>query len=177
MLQWAFDLEDLESRVVRVWLHGGDTILGDAPSRYPEDREVLRNKTIPCGPANPVIEKISTTPDSPGEQNNMSRFMQAIESADVESIAAKSSRKDKSSFVKGADDTSTAADKSSRRANVTSVVAKSWHPDKSSRATKYNVVEQPILEKVVPTEVPSGTTQAPSGAADGAPLGAYEASS
>ena len=82
LLRWALDLEDLGSRVVRVWLRGEDNILGDAPSRNPEDRDVLHTLRVPGGPVRRVIEQMFTAPSSAEEQAQMDRFLEEIDGKD-----------------------------------------------------------------------------------------------
>lgn len=89
LLRWTLDLEELGSRVVRVWLRGEDNILGDAPSRHPADRDVLKNMKVPGGPIRRVVEQMFTKPDDPHEVQQMTRFLEEIEGADVASTSRK----------------------------------------------------------------------------------------
>ena len=63
-------------------LRGQDNIFGDAPSRHPEDREVLHHLRVPGGPVRRVIEHMFAKPDDPYEEEQMARFLREIDGAD-----------------------------------------------------------------------------------------------
>ncbi len=83
LLRWSLELEDLCTRVTRVWIKGTDNVLGDAPSRNPKDRDAVKDLPVPAGPVKRVVRAMFEAPmELESECSELSRFLGQLESAD-----------------------------------------------------------------------------------------------
>ena len=62
LLRWSLDLEELGSKISRIWLKGVDNVLGDAPARNPHNRDMLYKLPIPAGLVKRIITAMSAKP-------------------------------------------------------------------------------------------------------------------
>ena len=72
-------MDEMTSKVKRVWLKGEDNILGDAPSRNPKGRDAAREAVPPCGPVHRIVEWMFAIPDSEEERQQRDRFLREMD--------------------------------------------------------------------------------------------------
>ena len=80
-MRCALEIEELGTLVQRVWLAGHDNVLGDAPSRNPADRDLIKTLPIPAGPVKRVVRAMFEKPlELQEEIHHLSRFLNEMES-------------------------------------------------------------------------------------------------
>ena len=79
LVRWSLEVDEMTSKVTRVWLKGEDNILGDAPSRNPKGRDAARDAAPPCGPVHRIVEWMFAKPDTEEEQHERTRFLGEID--------------------------------------------------------------------------------------------------
>ena len=83
LLRWSLDLEELGSKISRIWLKGTDNVLGDAPSRNPPDRDRLHRLPVPAGPVRRIIEQMFARPlEFDEELKELRRFQASLDGRD-----------------------------------------------------------------------------------------------
>ena len=93
LLRWSLELDELCKRVQRVWIAGKDNILGDAPSRNPKDRDIIKDLPVPGGPVKRVIRAMFEAPvQLEEEMAQLSRFLQQLESEEPDAVLSAGGR-------------------------------------------------------------------------------------
>ena len=52
LLRWSLEVEEMSKNVQRIWIKGSENIIGDAPSRNPEDRDLVGACRFQPAPSN-----------------------------------------------------------------------------------------------------------------------------
>ena len=82
LLRWALDIEAYGTRVTRKWIKGTDNTLGDAPSRNAEDRDLVRNLSVPGGPVKRIVRQMFAAPGADDEA--MERYLECFDNEEPE---------------------------------------------------------------------------------------------
>ena len=69
LVRWSLEVDEMASKVTRVWLKGEDNILGDAPSRNVKDRVKIQYCNVPGSPTKKCIEAMFKGPITDGWGN------------------------------------------------------------------------------------------------------------
>ena len=80
LLRWSLDLEELGSKISRIWQKGVDNVLGDAPSRNPHNRDMLYKLPVPAGPVKRIITAMFAKPiELDQELQELRRFIDSLD--------------------------------------------------------------------------------------------------